>query len=210
MAHSEACQLFIEEQIQEGLAKGKTPHSIGKDLTKLIAKMFEASIPAGTLKKRAQRMKEKLGTNVPKPETLDNHSDNPEKRPNQPLRDDKGKYVEGKPPGPGRPRKYEKSPEPGSSDNDHDPSSSRALEFAELAISQLKKIKDDDPYREEALQKVISFAEKFKIKNLPVKPLHMPAIYARLAIQQLKRIEQNHHSRKDALQTVKHWIKQHQ
>jgi hypothetical protein len=208
MAHSEACQMFIEEQIQEGLAQGKTPHSIGKDLTKLIAKMFEASIPAGTLKKRAQRMKEKLGTNVPKPETHDNHSDNPEKRPNQPLRDDKGKYVEGKPPGPGRPCKYAKSPDPGVSDNDPDPSSSEALNLADLAIYNLSKIEDNDPDREEALQKVINWAEKFIAKNLKIKPWQIPMKFARLAIQQLERIEEKHYDRKEALQTVVQWIKQ--
>jgi hypothetical protein len=40
MAHSEACQLFIEEQIQVGLAQGKTSYSIGKELTKMIDEDF--------------------------------------------------------------------------------------------------------------------------------------------------------------------------
>lgn len=69
MAHSEACQLFIEQQIDEGLQEGKTPYSIGKDLAVWIEKLFEAKIPADTLKKRAQRAQEKLGTNVPNPPT---------------------------------------------------------------------------------------------------------------------------------------------
>jgi hypothetical protein len=32
MAHQEACQLFIEQEIKEGLAQGETPYSIGKEL----------------------------------------------------------------------------------------------------------------------------------------------------------------------------------
>ena len=67
MAHSEACQLFIEQQIKEGLAEGKSAYSIGKELTAMIARMFEASIPAETLRTRARRIKGTL--NYKKPHT---------------------------------------------------------------------------------------------------------------------------------------------
>ena len=49
MAHQEACQLYIEQEIKEGLAQGKTPYSIGKELTAMIEKMFETSIPPDTI-----------------------------------------------------------------------------------------------------------------------------------------------------------------
>ena len=53
------------QQIEEGLKEGKKPYSIGKQLTAWFERLFETAIPADTIKHRAQRMKEKLGTNVP-------------------------------------------------------------------------------------------------------------------------------------------------
>lgn len=67
--------------------------------------------------------------------TTKNHSEIPEKPANQPLRDEAEKFEAGMAPGPGRPAKYEKLPEP----------VSQAMHFAELAISQLLRIWDDDP-----------------------------------------------------------------
>jgi N6-adenosine-specific RNA methylase IME4 len=64
MAHSEACQLFIEQQIDEGLQHKKTPYRIGKELSEWVERLFEAKIPPSTIKKRAQRMRDKMGTNV--------------------------------------------------------------------------------------------------------------------------------------------------
>jgi len=32
MAHHEACQLYVEQQIKEGLSEGKSPYAIGKEL----------------------------------------------------------------------------------------------------------------------------------------------------------------------------------
>lgn len=147
MAHSEACQLFIEEQIKEGLAAGKTPYSIGKELTAMIERLFEASIPQNTLKARAYRMQKGNGANAPKPATPADHAENPEKRPNQKLIDAKGRFQKGAPPGPGRPPKYEKPVEPYSC----------AMQMARIAISQLSRIMEDDPKREEAFQTVIKW-----------------------------------------------------
>lgn len=65
MAHSEACDLFIEQQIEEGIENGKSTYRIGKELSLWVEKLFEAKIPANTLKQRARRIRDKLGTNVP-------------------------------------------------------------------------------------------------------------------------------------------------
>lgn len=58
----EACQLYLEQEIDDRLAEGKTPGKIGKELTKEIEKLFEARVKPATIKKRAQRRK---GTDVP-------------------------------------------------------------------------------------------------------------------------------------------------
>jgi len=66
---SEACELFIEQQIKEDLGKGKTPYSIGKDLSKWIEKLFETHVKPNTIEQRAGRIKKKqeeVLTNVSK------------------------------------------------------------------------------------------------------------------------------------------------
>lgn len=55
MANSEACQLYIEQQIEEGLEEGKTPYYIGKDLAVWIEKLFEVKIAPRTIEQRARR-----------------------------------------------------------------------------------------------------------------------------------------------------------
>jgi hypothetical protein len=83
MAHQEACQLYIEQQIKEGLAQGKTPHSIGKELTIMIKRMFETSIPAETLRTRARKAQKTEGIQPPgqmtTPPNLSNSFRNPGK-----------------------------------------------------------------------------------------------------------------------------------
>jgi len=54
----EACQLFIEQEIQEGLAIGKTPSQIGKELVPWLQKLFEVAIPPRTIEQRARRQKD--------------------------------------------------------------------------------------------------------------------------------------------------------
>lgn len=61
---SEACQVFIEQEIEEGLKKGRTPYSIGKELSSWVEKLFEAKIPPRTIEQRARRSGEKNATNV--------------------------------------------------------------------------------------------------------------------------------------------------
>lgn len=141
MAHSEACQLFIEEQIKEGLDAGKTPYSIGKELTAMIEKYFEASIPPRTLEQRARRTLN--ATNVAPLGTTLNSSENPEKQNKQQVTKRQQE------PGPGRSLKYAPAPT-----HIFD-----AINFATIAISQLERIKPDDPKRDEALLKVKKWIE---------------------------------------------------
>lgn len=69
----EACQVYIEQEIQEGLKQGKTPHSIGQEISTWVSKLFEINIKPGTIKQRAYREQEKIGTNVSK-KSEDAHS----------------------------------------------------------------------------------------------------------------------------------------
>ncbi len=73
MSHQEACQVFIEQEIDKGLKEGKTPYSIGKDLTVWLEKLFEAKIPPKTIAKRAERIKNELATNVASESTQEHH-----------------------------------------------------------------------------------------------------------------------------------------
>jgi hypothetical protein len=150
MAHSEACQLYIEEQIKEGLAAGKTPYSIGKELTAMVERLFEAGIPSETLRSRARYIKKKSGEITTPSVTPSKPSDNLEKRPNQVLINDKGKFQEGTAPGPGRRPKHEKPIEPYSC----------AMQMARIAVSQLSRIPKDDPKREKAFKTVIQWIKE--------------------------------------------------
>ena len=60
----EACQLYIEQEIEKGIEEGKTPYSMGKEIAGWIEKLFEAKISPKTIEKRAQRQQEKVKTNV--------------------------------------------------------------------------------------------------------------------------------------------------
>ena len=95
MSHQEACQLYIEQEIEEGLKQGKTPYSIGKE-----EKLFEAKIMARTIESKAYREKEKITSNEVKPLTPEDNMQIPKKQ----------KYQPDKQPGPGRKPKYQKPP----------------------------------------------------------------------------------------------------
>jgi len=64
MANREACELYIEQQIEEALEEGKAPYSIGKEISSMIERIFETKIPPKTLAKRAERKKNGIATNV--------------------------------------------------------------------------------------------------------------------------------------------------
>lgn len=66
MANREACELYIEQEIEAGLEEGKTPYSIGQELSGWIAKLFETRIPPDTIKNRAARLKKKIDSNESK------------------------------------------------------------------------------------------------------------------------------------------------
>ena len=67
MANREACEVYIDQEIETGLKEGKTPYSIGKELSTWIAKLFEVKINPDTLRKRAERQQQtELWTNVHK------------------------------------------------------------------------------------------------------------------------------------------------
>ena len=65
MAIAEACQLWIEQRIEEELQDkdetGKLLREIGRELAAEIEKVFEAKVKPGTLAERARRM---AATNV--------------------------------------------------------------------------------------------------------------------------------------------------
>lgn len=153
VAHKEACQVFIEQEIQEGLAQGKTPYSIGKDLSAWVEKLFETSIPATTIEKKAERIREKIPTNVGNSVTICNSSEIQEKQELQEVEPQTQAVSPqpstpdpdpGKKPGPGRPPKYPQPP-------------SDAIHWATVAISQLSRIEDGDPKREQAFKKVVDW-----------------------------------------------------
>jgi hypothetical protein len=137
MAHQEACQLYIEQEIKDGLAQGKNPSSIGRELTAMIERLFEAHIPARTIEQRARRID---ATNVAHPITTQNNSTIPIKQEFQVVNP-------AQKPGPGRPPKYPQPP-------------SDAIHWARVAISQLSRIEDDDPKLEQALQRVLSWVNE--------------------------------------------------
>lgn len=64
MAIRDACELYIEQEIDSGLEEGKKPYAIGKDLSVWIEKLFEVKMNPKTIEKRAQRLENKNKTNV--------------------------------------------------------------------------------------------------------------------------------------------------
>lgn len=61
MALNEACQLWIEQEIDSGLERGDTPYAIGQLIAKEVEKLFEVKIPPETIRSRARRQKKKEG-----------------------------------------------------------------------------------------------------------------------------------------------------
>jgi hypothetical protein len=86
MAITEACQLWIEQRIQEELESqeetGKSLRAIGKEIAKEIERIFQAKVNPGTIKERARRML--VGTNVPPPVTLQEDKETPENQSPEP------------------------------------------------------------------------------------------------------------------------------
>ena len=70
MALNEACQVWIEQRIEEELSErgdtGKSLREIGRELAAEIERVFDAKMAPDTIRKRAARMPR---TNVQQPET---------------------------------------------------------------------------------------------------------------------------------------------
>ncbi len=56
LAKQQACQLFIEQEIEKGLSSGKTTYAIGKEVAQWIQKLFEVKVKPVTIQRRAERM----------------------------------------------------------------------------------------------------------------------------------------------------------
>ena len=82
LAKQQACQLFIEQEIEKGLAEGKGLRQLGREIASWIEKYFEAKVASTTIAMRASRIrKEKEGvTNVTPESTPEDDSESlPEK-----------------------------------------------------------------------------------------------------------------------------------
>jgi len=108
--YQEACQLFIEQEIDKGLAEGKSAYSVGKDIAQWVEKMFGRAVKPQTIQKAMLRKEER--DNVTSDSTPENQKEIEEK-PDKPIRDGKGLFKEGTTPGPGRPPKFSVKPEGG-------------------------------------------------------------------------------------------------
>jgi hypothetical protein len=152
MAHQEACQVYIEQEIKEGLAQGKTPSSIGKELAAMVDRLFEASIPPETIRTRARRIR-KGGQMTTPQATIENHSE---------ILENQVPGHGGAREGAGRPPKNA-VPKPPPEYPDY----MEAVYLATIAISQLSRIRDNDPYREKGFQMVSDWlTEKLKGRKL--------------------------------------------
>jgi len=82
MVISEACQLWVEQRIEEELEgqekTGKSYRAIGREIAKEIEKFFEAKVEPETISKRVSRMRS--GTNVPPSSTDQNHTESEENK----------------------------------------------------------------------------------------------------------------------------------
>ena len=74
MANTKVREMFIEQEIAEGLKEGKTAYAIGKELSTWMEKLFNAKIPARTIEQRVRRIKEKDATFVASDSTTESES----------------------------------------------------------------------------------------------------------------------------------------
>lgn len=151
MAHDEACQLYIKQEIERGLEEGRTPYSIGKDLSKWIEKLFEASIPATTIEKKAERIKaNNLPTNVGNNSTTQNNTEKEKKRE---ITKESGFFTKDGCGGPGRPPQYQ----PNTHIKKEEITLSNADQMVKIAIQFLSRISIKDPQRTWAKNEMIQW-----------------------------------------------------
>lgn len=65
-ALNEACQIWVEQEIERGLEEGKSKYLIGKEVAAQILKLFEVEVKPHTIEQRAHRVENELLTNVSK------------------------------------------------------------------------------------------------------------------------------------------------
>lgn len=62
---NEACQLYIEQEIEAGLEQGKSKYQIGKEVAAQILKLFEVEVKPRTIEKRAERIATNVAKGIP-------------------------------------------------------------------------------------------------------------------------------------------------
>jgi len=154
MAIPEACGLWIEQRVQEEIDRtkdtGASLREIGRVVAAEVERYFETKVNPRAVEKRAERM---TATNVA-----------PEENPTKPATNHELEKLEkkhgGARKGAGRkPKDVMEKKDPveatGSEVTD-------AMQFSFIAISQLKRIRSDDPKRGEAFDRVALWITKNK------------------------------------------------
>jgi len=146
----QACALFIEQEIKAGLAAGKKPWTIGKELSKWVEKLFEVTINPQTIKSRAIRIKEKSCPN----EQKESNTTDKTTYSTPPIIENRKSQGGGARDGAGRAKKEPPIEIP--------LYASDAMKYVQMAISQLDKILPNDPRKIEALNQVIEYCNARK------------------------------------------------
>ena len=68
MARSEACEVFIEQEIKAGLEENKQPYEIGKELSAWLQEKMNVYVRPNTITVRAMRIRSGDVTNVISPQ----------------------------------------------------------------------------------------------------------------------------------------------
>ena len=167
MAVHEACQVWIEQRIQEELESGdeRSLREIGRTIAAEIERVFETKVNPETIRKRVERIS---GTNVPSAE----NTDAPTVKPGDTgdiIRDIERKVRSGK--------SIREAAEEVASQAGKNPETvrkaytratgdparaSQAENIVGFAIIQLERLSKDDPKWEEAILKLESWIKNFK------------------------------------------------
>jgi hypothetical protein len=139
LAKQQACQLFIEQEIEKGLSAGKTKYAIGKEVAAWIKKFFEADVKPKTIAKKAERIDREIATNVASKPITENDSEKKQIQVSEPKHGD-AREGAGRPPKEYHPR--------------------NGMFIAHMAVMRLKDIEDDDLERDAALDYVQDWINK--------------------------------------------------
>jgi hypothetical protein len=149
MAIPEACGLWIEQRVEEELADGKRSlRAIGREIAGEVERVFETKVNPDAITKKAERQRREGVTNVTPKSNNKTNSTTYETDPASVTHPPTNRG--GKRKGAGRPRRQDLSVE----------MATEAMQFAVIAISQLSRIRQDDPKRGDALNRVSSWIEE--------------------------------------------------